>query len=397
MLNATVQQPHADEGADTLRVGTILNHGQYRIESFLVRGSFGVTYAARDRLDRQVLIRECYTDRLCKRQANAVFPATPSSKQEFQRVKERAAVEAKIMARLSCSSVPSVHQIFDQNNTLYIVTDLIVGLDLLDVSIQDPHRLTPMLIRRLLYQALESLSYLHESNVLHRSLSPENFILDDTNCLQIVDFANACDINETQTSIVNSKSRYAPPEYYQDDAHASPQSDIYALGATFYQIITGHPPPDASKRNSTRDPYRPLFQTRRDYDPLFLALIDDALAIIPTQRPQSAAAWLSVILDGAMPTEDRIADNDPEILRVVSTLVAEVNKDMEIAISTPTTAPKKPKRCSMRRLVDVFGEPIDDLDMWIAKQNKKSALQATLAQPVGLLRRLRRFAFNRHS
>jgi len=370
MLATQPNDDIADDGAGTLPAGTPLAGGQFTIERFLVRGGFGITYLARDTMDRQVIIKECFPASLSHRFGLAVIPNDPDQSAELRHLTDCFAREARIMGALQHPSIPTVHHLFRENHTQYIIATYVDGADLLTTLLTDPKRLTQKVVRDLLVSALHTVAFLHDNNVLHRDISPENLILGDDTKLSLIDFGNACDRHDP-TPMLSHKRSFTAPECLAADPACDLRSDLYALAATFHQLITGHPPPDARNRLAQNDDsYRPLAKTRCDYDTNFLAAIDDALSLDPNLRPASADDWHARIAGMTLATPPKPRAKDPKVSRVISTLVAEVN----VAVAQPTALPQSqpPQKTAPKQLVDVYGDPIEDINAWALAQNQTS-------------------------
>jgi len=116
-----------------LQPGVVLNNGQFKITKFLASGGFGMTYLAKDSLDRDVVVKECFPSALCHRNGARVVPLSSSCQRQFQSVVRLFVREAKAMAKLVHPNIVGVHQIFEDNDTAYMALDYIDGCDLLDV------------------------------------------------------------------------------------------------------------------------------------------------------------------------------------------------------------------------------------------------------------------------
>ena len=158
------QQGYGDE----LPKGTELLRGQYRIARFLNAGGFGITYLARDSLERIVVIKECFPTSMCCRQDGQVRVRTKDHEKEFQAVVKLFGQEARALARVEHPNIVGVHQVFEDNNTAYMALDFVRGRDLLDILEEEPHRLSPDLVRQLVIKSLEAVEYIHDRGILHR-------------------------------------------------------------------------------------------------------------------------------------------------------------------------------------------------------------------------------------
>lgn len=407
------QQPahHEDEIAEELLPGTSLLHGQYVIERYLVRGGFGITYLARDSLERRVVIKECFPNAICFRRNGHVVARLREQVAQFESITRHFLREARRLSRLTHANIVGVHQVFEENNTAYMALDYLDGIDLLMVIEEEPERLNPELIRDLLKQSLRAIKYIHERGILHRDISPDNFLLDWDDNLTLIDFGAAREhvtkAHRALSALLAVKDGYSPQEFYLSGVSQTEASDLYALGATFYHVITGEAPPHSQERLAAvaadrPDPYQALAGRIDGFDDAFLSLIDNALEVFPENRPQEAEQWLSAI-DGSVPAP-AIAANlsglpsevsapvEKQISREISQLVELTNRDltqgkpgdlkrvsrnmtkMTNPLSPSIAAPKTEERPD--KPVDIFGNPIENVDKWLRDQDKSSGRHA---------------------
>jgi serine/threonine protein kinase len=248
----TTQSTPVDEFAEELLPGTTLLHGQYTIESFLNSGGFGLTYLARDSLERTVVIKECFPGQLCMRRGKIVRARNQGQQDEFRAIVRLFVQEARRLAKLDHPNIVGVHQVFEDNETAYMALDFVDGQDMHEVVENDPGRLTPELIVTLLKKLLEAVTFVHQLQILHRDISPDNILLDAGNNPVLIDFGAAREkatrASRTLSSLLVVKDGYSPQEFYIEGSQQGPSSDLYALGATFYHILTGAPPPNSHAR-----------------------------------------------------------------------------------------------------------------------------------------------------
>ena len=299
--------------ADELAPGTSLCHGQYTIEKYLNSGGFGVTYLTRDSLERKVVIKECFPNAMCCRRGEEVRLRSKSYVTDFERVVELFEKEARALAHLQHPNIVGVHQIFSDNGTAYMALDFVDGLDLLDILSVEPERLTSPEISRLLRSLLEALTYVHENGILHRDISPDNILLDAHGEPVLIDFGAARESATRASRILSRvhtvKDGYSPQEFYVAGSAQSPSSDLYALAATFYHLITGEPPINSNFRlgnvaQNKPDPYQPLLGRVTGYEPRLLASVDQCLSLFPRDRLESASDWLDMLNGASKPSED---------------------------------------------------------------------------------------------
>lgn len=382
-----------EEFAEELAPGTGLLHGQYVIERYLVHGGFGITYLARDSLDRPVVIKECFPGAICRRVDGRVQARSRRLEDQFSAILRHFIREAHRLSRLHHPDIVGVHQVFEERGTAYMALDYVEGSDLLTVLEEQPDRLAPETVTSILRRVLDAVGYIHEEGILHRDISPDNILLDGEDNPTLVDFGAALEYAAHESRSVSAlpavKDGYSPQEFYLSDEPQCPASDLYSLGATFYHLIVGEAPPDSQQRLSavaTRgaDPYVPLVSRAPWYDREFLAAIDRSLELFPDNRFQSARDWLAAIAGPARaerPAKDNTpAMQDADILRAISAAIAEAGADR--------VEPRGPRRNGetanqalgnaeqgrpepRRRFVDIFGNPIDDVEAWLEEQERE--------------------------
>ncbi len=308
---------------DALPEGFVLLHGQYRIERYLNSGGFGITYLARDSLDRPVVIKECFAGALCHRSATRVRARSRAHESEFRAMVNLFLREARNLARLKHPNIVGVHQVFEDNDTAYMALDLIEGRDLLDIIEDVRVRITPAMVQELLVKILDAVDFMHGCDILHRDISPDNILLNTRGEPVLIDFGSAREeatkASRALTGLLMVKDGYSPQEFYIAGSKQTPCSDLYALGATIYHMITGAAPPDSQTRLAAiaagaPDPCRPLTGRVLGYDPPFLAAIDKAMSVFPADRIQSTQEWLTIA--------------DPERRR--ASILAEIEHDRSI-------------------------------------------------------------------
>ncbi len=306
MAKAQVQENADDKDSfvDELKPGTKLMHGQYTIESFLNAGGFGITYLAKDSLDRKIVIKECFPGAFCRRSRYVVQARSRAHQNELKSIVRLFVQEARSLAKLDHPNIVGVHQVFEDNDTAYMALDFVEGRDLLD-TIEDPnHTLTPPQIKIILKEVLGAVGFIHDQGILHRDISPDNILINQDLHPVLIDFGAAREEATKQSRVLSAlrvvKDGYSPQEFYIAGSEQSPSSDLYALAASFYHLINKDVPPNSQARlaaiaSGDADPYEPLAGRFPDYDDNFLAAIDKALAVLPKDRLQSAKAWIDMM------------------------------------------------------------------------------------------------------
>lgn len=290
---------------EELKPGTRLLLGQFTIDSFLSAGGFGITYLARDSLDRRMVVKECFPGSVCRRSGTNVSARSRQRQDEFQSIVALFLQEAQNLSQMDHPNIVKVHQVFQDNDTAYMAMDWIDGPDLLATMEGTAPRLAPDQIVHSLTRLLDALGYVHSLGFLHRDISPDNILLDRTTGEPVlIDFGAARkDVTRKSRALSGLrvvKDGYSPQEFYISGSKQSPCSDLYALAASFCHLVAGETPKTSQERlsaiaNGAGDPQRPLVGRVGGYDLAFLAAIDTAMSIFPRDRLQSAAEWQALL------------------------------------------------------------------------------------------------------
>ena len=289
---------------DVLQPGTSLFHGQFRLGAFLNSGGFGITYLARDRLNRDVVLKECFVPTFCHRTQTSVRARSESGKAHLQKALNAFVTEAQTLATLSHPNIVRVHQLFEDNDTAYMALDHIKGHDLLEVIDEKKATLTPDQIVAMTRKLVSAVGHIHDQHLLHCDISPDNICLRPDGDPVLIDFGSARKIVEgvgaPHGGFSMVKDGYSPPELYAAAGTCGPFSDIYALGASLYHAVSGAAPTDSQTRltavsEGLPDPVKPLAGAVSGYPPGFLASIDKALSVQPADRHRSAQDWLQTL------------------------------------------------------------------------------------------------------
>lgn len=306
-LESELGRVDPDAFADDLKPGTKLLGGHYTIEGFLNSGGFGITYLAKDSLDRTVVIKECFPNALCRRSTGLVRARSRKHQGDLRGFVDSFLAEAKSLARLVHPNIVGVHQVFEDNDTAYMAIDYIDGRDLHDILDSTDQAFTPDQVVQMLKKMLSAVEFIHQVGILHRDISPDNILVDKNNNPILIDFGAASEQVVRATRVLTGrrviKEGYSPQEFYLTGAEQSPASDLYSLGATFYHVIAGSPPPESQRRlarvaEGEADQYEPLAGRFEGYPPGFLEAIDKAVRVMPRDRIQSAGDWLDWIRIG---------------------------------------------------------------------------------------------------
>lgn len=236
-----------------LRLGTTLQMGKYRIEKYLSSGGFGNTYLAINNFDEEVAIKEFFMKDVNLRVGDSTTVSLSNVTQMpiFKEQMEKFQKEAKRMRKLRNAHIVAVNDLFDENGTTYYVMDYIDGLSLRDM-VKQRGKLVEEEVLGYLNQTLDALEEVHRQDLFHLDLKPANLMIDKTGRLRVIDFGASkqqkSDGGATSRSAICYSPGYAPIEQKdQEFENFGPWTDLYALGATLYNVLTGNIPPSTTK------------------------------------------------------------------------------------------------------------------------------------------------------
>ncbi|MFS8085909.1 MAG: serine/threonine-protein kinase [Acidobacteriota bacterium] len=271
----------SDNHPSVLTPGDVLQ-SRYRIVRKLGSGGMGAVYEAVDeRLDTTVALKE-------------TFSIESHLRRQFEQ-------EARLLARLHHPALPRVSDYFTEGDRAFLVMQFISGADLAEIIATQPGPFPRNQVIAWADQLLDALVYLHtrDRQIIHRDIKPHNLKLTANGQIALLDFGLAktesADISAatSSTSVFGYTRRYSPLEQIQDQG-TSPRSDIYALGATLYHLLTGVKPPDAVARataftTSKSDPLRPANEIHPAVGPKLAAMLCRAMALDADDRFQTAS------------------------------------------------------------------------------------------------------------
>ena len=247
-----------------LQPSTTLQGGKYRIERVLGQGGFGITYLATlVSSNCQVAIKELFIggsgQAINDRRGNQVVVTNSANQQSFNQQKAKFKKEALRLANLNHPNLVKVHEFFEENGTAYYVMDYIEG-ESLRTKLNREGVLSESLVLKYLQQLLPALETAHKQNIWHLDIKPENIMVDRYGHVYLIDFGASKHIEQNSTlttslALAYTKG-YCPPELadltYESDLvqalkEIGPWTDIYALGATLYNLLTDSIPPSSNR------------------------------------------------------------------------------------------------------------------------------------------------------
>jgi serine/threonine protein kinase len=261
----------------------IIINNRYRVVRLIGEGGMGAVYEVID----------------LNLEATRALKQTLVSGETYKRAFKH---EARLLSQLRHKSLPLVTDFFVDTTGTFLVMEFIPGQDLGTMLGQ---RDTPFRIAEVLHwmdQLLDALDFLHSQDpqIIHRDIKPQNLKITDKGDIILLDFglaksaAVANMYTTNQMSILGFTPQYAPPEQAQQQG-TTIRSDLYALAATMYCLLSGTPPTSALERATTLvsnqpDPLRPLYEVYPEIPRKLSNLVMQAMALDPARRPDSAAA-----------------------------------------------------------------------------------------------------------
>ena len=233
-----------------LQPNTTLQGGKYRIERVLGQGGFGITYLARNTVfDIDVAIKEFFMKEENGRDGSLVTIPHATKTELFLGQKEKFKKEAKRMFAIKNEHIISVHDLFEENGTAYYVMDYIEGENLAEHLKRIGKPMTENEVNQILPQILDALKAVHDAGIWHLDLKPANIMVDKAGQVKLIDFGASKQMNAqkggaTTSTAISYTNGYAPLEQMdQSYDKFGPWTDIYALGATLYNLLTSKRPP----------------------------------------------------------------------------------------------------------------------------------------------------------
>jgi serine/threonine protein kinase len=283
------------DAGDVLHPGSMLA-AKYKVGRLLGRGGFGATYLAWDlTLRRRVAIKEFLPRQLASRMSGGTqVRAYTGSQDAFNIGLEKFLEEARHLAQFGDHpGIIRVLDFFEENGTGYMVMEYLDG-STLDQYVTTAGRLDIPVILELLIPVADALRACHAAGLIHRDISPDNIFLTSDGRVKLLDFGAArAAIGSQSTNLsVILKEGYAPFEQYQRNGRQGPWTDIYALTATLYRLLTGALPVTAPDRVAGTPLPSPAEKGVRLL-PRLQVLLDKGLAIRAEDRYQTIAAFLA--------------------------------------------------------------------------------------------------------
>jgi uncharacterized protein (TIGR02145 family) len=284
--------------ADSMLAAQTILKDRYIVESKIGQGGFGITYLATDSsLGIKVCIKELFIAGNNTRGENNTVKSEEIGSFSFQSHKDRFLREARKLAQFDHPNIVRITEVFEANHTAYMVMKYVEGENLREL-VQREGALSEEKVLIIAHQLLGAVEEVHKNGLLHRDIAPDNLIWSNDQKLVLIDFGSIKDFatdetqSLTQTTIL--KHGYAPIEQYSSTNQLGTFSDIYAIAASLYFLLTATKPLAATDRN---------FQTLAELKSLNPKLSDNlanaimkALSLKPADRFQKVEEFRKAII-----------------------------------------------------------------------------------------------------
>ena len=318
--------------ADLLATGTAV--AGYAIRELFRRDTACAEYLAvgRDR-DRSVILKEYFPQAVARRlDGAAVSTNSPADQTQLEAGLERFLAQHQTIQGLAHGALQNIQECFRANGTAYAVLDHHEGETLL-ARLERDATLPVEDIHKILFPIVDGLERVHQTSLLHGRINLTNILIRTDGSPLLVGFGATASATAGPRRAFGARPRsdadlpsggFVAPEQYSRRGRQGPWTDIYSLGAVFYQCVLGVAPTDAPGRAVHDDLEPAATLARGSYDPRLLAGIDAALALRVADRPHSLAVWrrsltASTIREsGARMARGRMAARGPLTVPLVS-------------------------------------------------------------------------------
>ncbi len=322
--------------------GHLLQNGKYRLTHVVGQGGFGITYRGvwytevkgslgTVKTEVPICVKEYFFKDYCYREpgSQAVKVHSETGKVLFNKFKEKLIKEAKILSEVHHPYIVNVLEVFEENNTAYIAMEYISGFSL-KYMLEKNGILPEATILKYVRQIGEALQFVHDKSILHLDIKPSNILIDKNGNARLIDFgvSKRYDIEqeETSTTMLTLSKGFPSIEQYDNEGIQmfSPRPDIYSLGATMYNLLTGKIPTESILRAAR--PLQNPSEINAAISPKTEAVIIKAMQIIPADRFETVGEMLASL---------DFSQAEKEVQAVPSPSLEIVNEETTMVYSSP--------------------------------------------------------------
>lgn len=264
-----------------LPLGTVL-HDKYIVGRFMGCDSIGVNYIAWDTVrEQRVVIKECFPHGRAVRKPGSAHLTVVKYEPWFKIMRDFLDVARKLAKFQNESGVHAIYDGFEENNTAYIVMEYLEGITLKEY-IKNTDIMPEQTAIQLLMPIMKSLKSLHSDGIIHREIEPKNIFMSSNGNIKLINFSSA-KFYDNDTRGFNLALGYSPVEQYGSVNKQGPWSDVYALGATMYRMVTGVRPEESIERKE-HDTLAPPKELNPSLSQEFSKVIMKAMAVDKRHR-----------------------------------------------------------------------------------------------------------------
>ena len=303
-----------------LKQESILN-GRYIIKDVLGQGGFGITYKALDYMTNDlVAIKEYYPGSIVTRSAgHAVLPNGGQSRYDFEYGKSQFLEEAKTLAEfIGIPNIVKVYSYFEEpgNGTAYFVMEYIQGVSLTKYLSKKGGTIPWKEAWMLIEPVMDALARVHTKKIVHRDIKPDNIIITDRLEAKLLDFGAARYVYGVRSQSLETvlTRGYSPMEQYYSHGRQGPWTDVYALAATIYCLITGIIPPESVERSS-KDKLKTPSSLGISIPDYAEAALLKALAVYHKDRYQNMEDFKNAVQNGEREEREKKLKEEQERIR----------------------------------------------------------------------------------
>jgi len=301
------------ENSNILADGTLLQGGRLQVIRHLGSGGFGNTYEVVDTATGQPMaMKEFYLKGVNERDANSrsVSVSNADNKDEFLQQKDKFHKEALRLASIHHPNVVAVYGMFEENGTAYYVMEYLRGQSLAERMKAMGRPLPESEVMGICTQLLNALDAVHQQNIWHLDLKPGNVIMAGDGRVVLIDFGASKQFHDANGRSLSTSTGlcytpgYAPTEQIANENNRiGPWTDLYALGATMYNLLTGQTPPSVSAIQDgegfrfpptvtpeTQRLIRWLMEPNRNHRPQSVYEVRQAMGLVPAYEPEQESS-----------------------------------------------------------------------------------------------------------
>ena len=363
-----------------LTVGTTLK-GMYRVERQLASGGFGNTYEVVSlAFNERFALKEFFLKGVNEREKDLMTVSVSNAQNHvlFEEQLAKFKKEAQRLHELHNDHIVKVHAMFEDNGTAYYIMDFIEGCSLSEKLKATKCPLPENEVRQILIQLLDALGEIHQNKLWHMDLKPANVMVDKNGKAVLIDFGASKQLNPdggatTSTALCYTPG-YAPSEQVEQSmGKCGPWTDLYALGATLFNLLTNQKPPLSSDISESPDEaFAPLQGVSQEMQTLVRWLMQPTR----TQRPQSVQEVLDYLNGQSADQQSEqtvIATMKSPVIQTDSVVQTDTNNSVQESQPVQNNKPvgtKKP--ANIEKLVEME-KPVDPKEP--VKPAKKNSLK----------------------